>query len=558
MSARFSAVSSQPDRPQKVEKPIILIWADRQFNLWRWNMFRENINKIILGVLLLGLGVTGILSALYITRFGPGLNGDSIMYMQGASNLLAGKGYSTLLGRGEVEPIKGFPPMTSISLALANLGRADMPQTGRWLNAILFGLNIALAGLLVFRYSRAVLPAFLAAAMLAAQPSLITVHASVLSEGLFIFLLLLSIWMWAEYFWSGGKKWLVLGSLLTAICFLTRYIGLVLIPAVGMGLLLFGNRSWKDRLLAILLFGLISMIPVALWFARNQIISGSAIDRQIGLHLMSQSMRGLLVDHVLSWFYLTMLGLPWRIRVLLFGALFGAFLLWFGITVFKARGKGSERGYGGDQLPMLLALISFFYLLAIWVNSSLLDASTSSDAMGRYLTPLYVCVILMITCMAWFIARQQKGLAAKIFFAAIGVLLLVYYSSSFSTYMRTSVSGSGHGYTDMIDNWTGEVSLLRQLGPDHPIVTNDTQLLYALSDRYSYGLPTIVSTDPDKPSMVDENKLMGELSQDGYLVIIIKGDNAVSDFIPENILTKLVLYKNTPIVWVYVPTGFKP
>ena len=279
-------------------------------------MLRKNINKIIIAVLLLGLGVAGFQSVAYNTRFGPILFGDSIVYMQGASNLLAGNGYSTLLGRGEVAPIQGFPPLTSVSLALANLGHADMVQTGRWLNAILFGLNILLAGLLVFRYSRAVLPAFLAAAMLAAQTALEIVHSSVMSEGLFIFLLLLALWASAEYFWSGKKGWLALGGILTAMCFLTRYIGLVLIPVVGVGLLFFGKQGWKYRILAILIFGVASTIPVVLWFVRNQLISGSAIDRQVGLHLMSQSMRGLLVDNVLSWFYLTMLGLPWRARVL--------------------------------------------------------------------------------------------------------------------------------------------------------------------------------------------------------------------------------------------------
>jgi hypothetical protein len=522
-------------------------------------MLRKNLDKIIGIVLLIGLGVAGFLGAIYNTRFGPILTGDSIVYMQGATNLLDRNGYSTLLGRGEVAPIKGFPPLTSISLAIANLGQANIVQTGRWLNAGLFGLSIILAGLLVFRYARAVLPALIAAALLTAQPALQVVYSSVMSEGLFIFLLLLALWAVAEYFWNGQKKWLALGGILTAMCFLTRYIGLILIPVVGIGLLFFGKQKWKNRILAILIFGMASSLPVILWLVRNQLIAGSAIDRQIGLHLMSQSMRGLLVDNILSWFYFTMLGLPWRIRVLSFAVLLSAFFVWFGITALKTRARETDKNYGGYQLPLLLAMVFFLYPAAIWANTSMLDASTSTTAIGRYLSPLFVCTVLMVTCMASFIARQRKGLMIKLFFAAIGFLLIGYYSSSLSAYFRSTNAGSGHGYTDIINNWTNEIALLKQLGPDRPIVTNDTQLLYALSNRYSYGLPMTESTDPDKPSVVDENKLLGELSGDGYLVIIIKGDNVVSDFIPENILAKLVLYKNTALVWVYVlPTDFKP
>jgi hypothetical protein len=511
----------------------------------------KKIRILITAVLLVALGVTGVLCIIYNTRFGPILMGDSIVYIQGALNLLDGNGYSTLLGRGEVESIKGFPPMTSISLAIASLGRADMVQTGRWLNAILFGLNIIITGFFVFRYSRSVLSAIIAAMMLTTQQALVVVHSSVMSEGLFIFFLLLALWTAMEYFWSGKAKWLVISGALTAACFLTRYIGLVLVPVIGAGLLFFGKKDWKKRAISLLIFGAISMIPMIIWFVRNQIISGSAIDRQIGLHLMSQDMRGLLFDNVLSWFYITNLGLPWKMEFLLFSTLLSGFFFWFGFSVLKSKEKGGERNYSGYQLPLLLAMLFIFYIATIWINTSMLDASTSMGAIGRYLSPLFVCLVIMVASLASNIVQQQRRLFGKVFFCALGFMLVGYYSSSLIPYLQIENHGVGHGYTDNINYWTEDIAVLSQLNPDRPIITNDTQLLYALTNRYSYRLPFMNSPAPGGSS-VDENKLLSELSRNAYLVIIVRGDEVVADVLPEEILEKLVLYKHSMFVWVYI------
>ena len=58
------------------------------------------------------------------TPFGLGLVNDSAYYIEGAANLLAGKGFVRLSGGGELKPITHFPPL--FSLVLAGLGLAGM------------------------------------------------------------------------------------------------------------------------------------------------------------------------------------------------------------------------------------------------------------------------------------------------------------------------------------------------------------------------------------------------------------------------------------------------
>jgi hypothetical protein len=298
---------------------------------------------------------------------------------------------------------------------------------------------------------------------------------------------------------------------------------------------------------------LVSLIPVIMWFLRNQSISGNLFDRQTGLHLMPQGMRGILGDTILSWFYLTKLGLAWRIRVLAFGVLFGLLLVWSGWSIYNSKNEGAEDNAGGYQFPALLAVVFLSYIALIWINTSVLDASTSKGAIVRYLAPLFVSTVVLLACLASSIASHQKGPAVKVLFTSLGVLLVGYYTSGSFTYL-TQGGEYGNGYTDFINGWTDDIALLKQLDPSHPIVTNDTQLLFALSNRYSYGLPPAADFTPG----VDDKKLYTELSPDGFLVIIIRGDNTLSSLLPEAIQERLVLYSQGTHIRIYVLPNFTP
>ena len=95
------------------------------------------------------LAVAASLLALYFTRDGPGITGDSVHYVMGAENLLQGHGFSRTGGAGEILPITGFPPGTSTVLVAVGIFIEDLFQGARLLNSILFGVNIFLVAYLV-------------------------------------------------------------------------------------------------------------------------------------------------------------------------------------------------------------------------------------------------------------------------------------------------------------------------------------------------------------------------------------------------------------------------
>jgi hypothetical protein len=508
-----------------------------------------------IGLLVL-LGLLGSAMVGYNTRWGPGLTGDSIVYIQGAENLLAGNGYAILLGRGEVEKIAGFPPITSVFLALSNLGLGDMVTTGRWLNVVLMGLNVFAAGWIVLRYSRSLVASLFCQALVLASLSVLQAHTSVMSEGLFILFMLLAIWSLAEFLEQGRSWLLVLSGLLAAAATLTRYVGLVLIPIAGLALLFFGRRDLKLKLKDLLIFGLASLVPVGLWLLRNQLGSDNALDRQIGFHPMSQEMRGSLIDHVLSWFYLTRLGLPWRVRVPLFVVLFALVLGWFTVK----DGWFLRRRQPGEQplrsLPYMLAVLLPVYVFAIWVNTSVLDPRTSAGALERYLVPVLVTTVILFVGVAHRLgAGARHRWAVVIPSILIGAGLLWASGQGTWTYLFRR-DDTGYGYTDNIRYWPGEIAALESLDTDRPIVTNDIQLIYALSGRYAYPLPRVASEGGGRA--VDAKALQAYLSQGDYLVVIWRYGQTMADVFDASLVAGYLQVESRYYLAIYVDPAYSP
>jgi hypothetical protein len=103
---------------------------------------------------LLVLAAIGIFALWRSTPYGLGLVNDSATYVEGAANLLAGKGYVRTSGGGELKPITHFPPLFSLLLAALGLAGMDLLQGARLAISVLFGIDIVLVGLSVYKISR--------------------------------------------------------------------------------------------------------------------------------------------------------------------------------------------------------------------------------------------------------------------------------------------------------------------------------------------------------------------------------------------------------------------
>jgi 4-amino-4-deoxy-L-arabinose transferase-like glycosyltransferase len=194
--------------------------------------------RLISFVLLGLLGIGAISLVLQATPEGLGLSDDSIAYVAGARSMLAGQGYreAWLASNG---PVTHFPPAYPAVLAFIGGFGLDPLRAARFLNALLYGLNTLMLGVLGWRMTRS-LPAGLAlAALFVLNSSLLRVHAVAMSEPLFIFLSLMAFWMFDLYVERDAHwLWLLLCGAMTGMAYLTRYAGLALTATFAVALLL--------------------------------------------------------------------------------------------------------------------------------------------------------------------------------------------------------------------------------------------------------------------------------------------------------------------------------
>jgi hypothetical protein len=145
------------------------------------------------------LALAGTFLVLKATPEGLGLFDDSIAYVAGARSMLAGDGYreAWLASNG---PVTHFPPAFSSVLAFFGLFGLDPLRGTRFVNALLFGLNTGLLGIIVWRMTPSLTAGIVIAVLFVTSGEMLQIHVTAMSEPLFIFLSLLAFWNFDLYF----------------------------------------------------------------------------------------------------------------------------------------------------------------------------------------------------------------------------------------------------------------------------------------------------------------------------------------------------------------------
>jgi hypothetical protein len=435
-------------------------------------------------VIVLASAILATSAELWLTRGGAGASGDSVHYMQGAENLLAGNGFSRLKANGQYSPITSFPP--GFSFSLAGITFLGMPtfEAGRILNALLFGINTALVGLLIYRATRSGVFGILGSWLFMSSGSLIRIHAWIMSEPQFIFLALLSLILLDVYLHRGKFIFLILACLTIGFAGLTRYVGLSLVPAACLSILFIGSKKpvyrWRDAILA----GIVSLTPIILWIFHNIQGTGNPVNRQLIYHPISRNLLFSFVDEF-SLEIAPSLGLPWRIRWTILAVIL---LTGLGIYLFSLYEKRHNLPMNQAFLISTITLIfGISYTLVVIFNTNFIDAATDQSTIMRYGFPLIAVAIVWVFSTYSYLA--QHGRTKKIAYAGIVLVGLGLAASSFIKSVEFVMNpGYAFGYTDFRRGGMCEVSLLRALPPQQEVITNDYELYYFLAGRPAYTL----------------------------------------------------------------------
>lgn len=483
------------------------------------------LSDIVPRFLILALALWACLVVLWTCQVGIGLGSDSAVYIAAARNLLEGKGLSWLSGGGEIRPMTLHAPLLSIVLAGVEVLGIDGIEGARWLNAICFGLAVVLVGVLARQFTSSQWLGVLAALITAVTGELLQVHAWLMSEPLFIPLMLGGVLALHTYVARGGKQWLVLGALAFGLAALTRYAGLAL-PVAGTAFLWIDPRTtWRRRMAETAWMLTLGLIPLTAWMMRNAILTGQTGGRSFGPNLaLWPFVRDETVSIVLKWFVPLRLvefvmARPVLVLMVVCIAVLAAAML-AGMLLRRSTRLTviSDPGWSG-LLFMLLCLVA---LLGIVFSAALLS-SPGADVIDRVLSPAYpLLVVVLMEALAWLWGRRRAAFRVGI---ALLVLLLLLDKTMYEYWtIRGSIRGLGYASPA----WRTSATIREVIAMDPDVIyTNDTAAVYLLAGRPAYLIPsTLYGNNP--VALAAAEQAMQAVLQDRRGAVVVFGSEALA------------------------------
>lgn len=435
------------------------------------------------------------------TRWGIGLTPDSIHYINGARNLLAGDGL-----RGMTH----FPPLYSAAIAALSLGGADPAETARWLQVLLFPANILLVAWLAYRMTDGTRwCAWLAALLMAVTPVSVGIHSLALSEPMFLALALTCLIAFGAYAQRGGTPMLLLASAAGAAACLTRYPGIALLPALLVGLLWLGRGGWQRRLRDVGVLALVVGVPLGAWMLRNQWLGSNLANRTLAFHPVGAAHVESALVTVSLWLFPR--DVPATLRCLLLGLLIGV-----GAEAARRRFQLSaasdslRRRLRAAPLATMLLLFAVAYVGLLVVSISFVDFYTPLDS--RILSPLYpIGLVFTLAGVRRLLAMMPDAVSFRRAVMTCALLLCALQMVRGADLLVTSYR-DGLGFARRSWQQSKLLARVRALPPDTVIYSNAADVIAMLTGRRALGLPA--AHDPTSgnanPSFVQERQQMRE------------------------------------------------
>jgi len=449
------------------------------------------------------IAITGTFLILRATPEGLGLSDDSIAYIAGARSLLAGNGYreAWLATNGYVTH---FPPGFSSALTFLGWFGLDPLRGARILNAMLFGLNAGLLGVLAWRMTPSLSAGVVIAALFVANGDLLQVHTVAMSEPLFIFLSLLAFWMFDLYFErppstvgkgvAGEWWWLVACASFAGLAYLTRYAGIALAATFVVAIFVL-RTTWRKRFTSIGIF-LVGFLPwVLLWALRNRIVAASATNRAFAWHPitvenLNQGFR-VFADFLIpvaSWYkaVIKQPGVPEALTILVLGVVFVwvALRAWKYLSPLTPRPSPTGKGKQGTRevISFTVGLYLLAYLASIVASMTMFDAATKFKL--RILSPVFVCLLILLVFVGIWLRSKNRGAVIALTILFLG---LSFYKQSITV---NAWAKSGLGYASFQWYDSGAMAYLRALPGDVAIFTNEPGAVYLYTGRGALVLPS--------------------------------------------------------------------
>jgi 4-amino-4-deoxy-L-arabinose transferase-like glycosyltransferase len=444
------------------------------------------------------ISILGVILVLQATPEGAGLSDDSIAYIAGARSMVAGHGYREAWLASN-QPVTHFPPAFSSLLAFFGLFGIDPLNAARWVNAFLFGANAFLLGILAWRMTPSLTAGLVLAGLFVLSGDLLQVHAVAMSEPLFIFLSLLSFWMFDLYFERDNHWWLGACATFVGMAYLTRYSGLALIATFVAALLIL-EKGWRRKLTRSVSFVAGTLPWILGWTFRNQLVAENATNRTFAWHPLTAENLHIGLRTVADAFFpidawrKAAIKSEWIVEVILI-MIFGAVLVWLAIRVWNyvtqpttyrpyPEAKGDPRSK--EVISLTTALYLFAYLASIISSMLMFDAATKFRL--RILAPMFVCLLILLIYLGVWLRDKNRPVIVGMTL----VFLALFAYKQINTVQDWSRGGEGYASFKWYDSKA--MAYLRELPAQVRIYTDEPAAVYLYTGRGNYVLPDRVDS----------------------------------------------------------------
>lgn len=428
-----------------------------------------------------------------------------------------------------------WPPGYPAAIALPMEWGLSPIQSGRWVNVVAAGATALVVGLLVASVAGGG-AGLVAVLVLFATPAVFDVHLSVLSEPLFIALVVLTL---AAMVMARDRLWLL--ALLATATVMVRYAGGSAPAAVVCWMLLDWRYTIRRRLRRALGVALLPAVALFLWFVRTARAPDRHATPKIAIYgnwgdAMSQAR-----DTAASWLVPILApGTPRRILAALVAVALVVFIVTaardamggHGTTRTSARRSTRDRARFGAERPELLAalvgaatLLGAWYVAIVLVSRAFIGGGIPLD--WRIAAPLIVLVEVMAVASVghWWRAYHRPlhiaiGTVAAVWIGAAAVV-------TFNDAEWAATEGSDFASTE----WRTSplIAWVRANGRAHPLYSNWPPALYFHAQRIARELPDSTDT-AELPAFARTLA-----AQQAYVVAF---DAPNTDFIPPDSLAR--------------------
>ncbi len=408
-----------------------------------------------------------------LTRpFSLGVSPDSVNYLSAAQSLMEGRGFRGYNG----EPLVDFAPLYPAAIALVSrVSSLELLESARWLNALIAGICTGLVSALILTYVRNGILGALGIALLVASEPLWWVYLHAWSEPLFILESILFIIAGTAYLRDPTPLRLMGFSLTGALCVLTRYGGLFVIPLGALMILTARASGWRKRLFDSTVYAGLCCASIGAWFVRNYRASGTfAGERAPSSVTFGENLR--LTALVVKGWFVPRDEASGRVLapLLTISVAVVAVVL---LVSFVKNPQSLSLLRQSLREPMALTALLFSLFCVLWLAGS--AAVTAVDPINNrllstFFAPALLAVLSVADRLLRILPRPNLTLATTV--AVLGLATAGGWAET-TTIWQTHRTEGGR-YTSRVWRQSPTLAFCRTMRVDRPVFTNAPELLY--------------------------------------------------------------------------------